>query len=89
MISILEVDIDKQSCGDKVLVGRIVVLKITRPSTWLLQPVGCYVRYVSGAEDPPHGTILTMGRCCAESDMWVNPRELARLPMACSCSGWV
>jgi len=34
MISVVDVDIDKQSCG--ALLRRIVLLKITRPSTWLL-----------------------------------------------------
>ena len=30
------VDVDKQSYGDKALLGPIILLKITRPSTWLL-----------------------------------------------------
>ena len=49
--------------------------------------VGCYVRYASAVEDTPRGTPLIMGRSCAESDTWVNPRERARLPMARSGSG--
>ena len=35
MISIVEVDIDKQSCRDKVLLSHIVFLK-TRQLTWLV-----------------------------------------------------
>jgi len=80
MISIVEVDIDKQSCEGKVLLGRIVLLKITRL-------VRCYVRYASAVEDTPRRTILITGRSYADSDRWVNPRERARLPMAHSCSG--
>ena len=36
MISIVEIDVDKQGYGGKVLLSRFVLLKITRPSTWLL-----------------------------------------------------
>jgi hypothetical protein len=36
MINIVDVDVDNQSCGGRALLGRIVLLKVTRPSTWLL-----------------------------------------------------
>ena len=35
-ISIVDVDVDKQSYGDKALLGPIIRLKITTPLTWLL-----------------------------------------------------
>ena len=44
------------------------------------------VRYASAVEDIPRRTILNMGKSCADSDTWVNPRKRARSPMARSCS---
>ena len=37
--------------------------------------VGCYVTYASAIQDTPRGTVLIMGRRCADFDRWVNIRE--------------
>ena len=39
-ISIVDVDVDKQSCGVRALLGPIILLKITMPLTWLLDAMG-------------------------------------------------
>ena len=79
LISIVEVDTSKRSCGDKTLLGR-------PPEDCGAIDVagGYYVRCASAVEDTPHGTVLNMGRSC---DTWMKPRERARLPMARSSSG--
>jgi hypothetical protein len=70
MISVVEVDINKQSCGDKV-----APRSYCSPEDYeaIDVTVGCYVRCASAVEDTPRGTILIMGRSCADSDTWVNP----------------
>ena len=52
--------------GEMVLLGCMVLLKITRPLTWLLDVT--YVRYASAVGDTSCGTILIMGMRHADSD---------------------
>ena len=85
IIRIVDVDMNKRSCGDKAFLGRIVLPP--EDDKAIEVAVGCYVRYASAVEDTPRGTILITGRWCADSDTWVNPRERDSLPMAGSCSG--